>query len=143
MRFFQRSDQGRPRVGGATVELAFVAPMLVTLILGTIEMSRALHVKQIMSDACRGAGRLAIQPNKTVAEVQACAQKILEYNGIKPEAVTVTINGKTTTDLSAAREGDEIGVTVTLKASSVGFVMPYFLPADAQLTSTIVMRRQK
>lgn len=143
MRLLQRYDHGSPRGGGAVMELALVAPLLVGLIFGTLEVSRALHVKQILSDTVRGAGRLAIQPETDIAEVNACAQKILKYNNIHPGTVTVTVNGQKVTNLSTAKEGDEIGVTVALKASSVSYVLPHFLPADSLLRSTIVLRRQK
>jgi Flp pilus assembly protein TadG len=143
MRLPQQHGQRHPREAGAVLELAMVAPLLVAFILGTLEGARALHVKQVLSDACRGAGRLAVQPNVSFEEVTGCAENILTYNSIPSGTVTVAVNETNVSDFSSAQEGDAIRVTVTVPASSVGYIMPVFLPADSLLSSTIVMRRQQ
>lgn len=142
MRLPQRNRQRR-RAGAAVVELALVVPLVIAIIFGTLEASRAIHVKQVLSDVCRASGRLAVQPKVSIAEVTSCAQKIMTYNSLPAGTVTVAVNGTTVSDLSSAKEGDDIRVTVTVPASSVGYIMPVILPADMLLKSNIVMRRQK
>lgn len=49
------------RTGVAAVEFAFVLPVLLTLMMGTWELGRVLHVQQVMVNAAREGARIAAQ----------------------------------------------------------------------------------
>lgn len=53
----------RPRLGAAVVEMAFITPLMLTILLGIWECGRLIQVQQIMYCAARDAARLAAQAN--------------------------------------------------------------------------------
>jgi Flp pilus assembly protein TadG len=60
----KRPFRGRvPRRGVVIVELAFILPLLLFLIIGVWEVGRLVYVQQIMHHAARDAARLASQAN--------------------------------------------------------------------------------
>lgn len=56
-----RMKSSKARYGVAAVEFAFVMPILLTLLLGTWEIGRAIQVQQVMVNAAREGARIAAQ----------------------------------------------------------------------------------
>src|SRR5262245_38606407 len=52
---------GRRRPGAAAVELAFIAPILVLLLVGLWDVGRMIQIQQILSNAAREGARVASQ----------------------------------------------------------------------------------
>jgi Flp pilus assembly protein TadG len=73
-RYAQR--RANVRGGAALVEFAFVLPVVLLLIVGAIDIGRALAVQQALTEAARAAARLsAVRGSVTEAEVQAVLAK--------------------------------------------------------------------
>src|SRR5690349_5471706 len=102
----RRPNRSRRR-GAALVEFAVVSPILVSLVLGTIEVSRVLQVKQYLTDAARYGARAASRPGASNSDVQAAIKAVVANFNIPASAVTtaVKVNG-TTADASTANSGD-------------------------------------
>jgi Flp pilus assembly protein TadG len=139
-----RPARARPRRAAAAVELAVVLPVLLILTLGTIEVTRAVQVKNYLTDATRSACRLAIQPGTATAAVKANLKTTLANYGIADTLTTPTIlvNGKNV-DVATAVRDDAITVSVSVKISDVGWISPYLLPSVALESETLVMMRQE
>src|SRR5690554_4033910 len=54
------------RHGAATVELAIIMPVFLTMLLGLVELSSALNATQTLQGAIRDAGRLASMDYKII-----------------------------------------------------------------------------
>lgn len=135
----------RERCGAAVVEFAIVAPILVFLFLGMIELTRAVQVKNVLNDSVRSSARLAIQPAKTSANVTSEAKAILAEAGMSTTNATVTIkvNDVAVTEVKNAKAGDKIAVSVSVPAADVGWLSSVFLAQSTIHSETIVMMRQR
>lgn len=85
-----RSD----RRGQAIVETALVAPILLMLILGLIDFSRAWSAHHVISDAAREASRMLVvfDANLTQADADAMIQNRLTTAGMDPARSQVIYN---------------------------------------------------
>ena len=146
-----------PRSGVAAVEFALVAPIFMTLILGTAEMGRALDVSTNLTAAVREGGRLAsmhhngaIPPGMTTADkVMLDIRNVLTANGINGDNVTLTIthaeepNEGQTFDLD--NPDNYLGnfrISAAVDYSDVSF-FPLRILENSTLTSSIVFRLGK
>jgi hypothetical protein len=132
-----------PRRGSAMVEFAVVAPVLVTLMLGMVEVTRAIQVKNLLTDAARASCRAAAMPGASTQDVKDRVGSILSNNGIKPADATVNVlvNGKAL-DAQSAVNGDRIDVQISVPISKINWVSPLFFSTMAIESETLVMMRQ-
>jgi Flp pilus assembly protein TadG len=151
----------RLRRGVAAVEFAVVAPVLLLLIFGIIELGRALMVQHVLSEAARDSARYAVVTegaNKSTPVIQAYALSRLKSYGITTANIPVVlVNDSSSTDLSACTgptqqtgaasfgkytNGSEVTVKVTVNFSEVTWI-PFvrFIGANAQLTAQYTLRR--
>lgn len=133
----------KQRRGAAAVEFAVIAPFMIALAVGMMEVTRAVQVKNYLSDASRAACRLAAVPGSTTTSVQANAKQVLTNYGIDPSAATITIkvNDKAA-DPSTAVQNDKVSVQVSVPLSKVGWVSPYFISNTSIASETLSMLRQ-
>jgi Flp pilus assembly protein TadG len=138
------------RRGVAAVEFALIAPILCTLVLGIIELSRGLEVKDLLNDAARKGCRLAILPQNptdntvvTNTGVTAEVQDIMNDNDLNTRnlAISIKVNGSAV-DVSTASQGDQISVKVAIPVSDTKWWSTYFLAGSVIESETIVMMRQ-
>jgi Flp pilus assembly protein TadG len=130
------------RRGAAVVEFAVVAVLFVFLMLGLLEISRALVVKQALSDTARRACRTGSQPETSNAAIINDVNNLLTDNSIAASNATITIlvNG-VAVDASTAQQNDKISVKVSVPASKVLWVTAIFMNSQAIESSTVVMMR--
>src|SRR3954463_12047267 len=82
-----RGNKGR-RAGASSIEMAIIAPVFVTLILGQIESARLGMVAQLLTTAAREGCRVAVISGKTQADVQSRVNSVLTGSGIAVGTVT-------------------------------------------------------
>ncbi len=130
------------RTGTATVEFAVIAPFLVALLLGTVEVTRAIQVKNYLTDTARSGGRLAIQPGTSNADITSNINSILTNDGINSADATITVqvNGATTDARNAIR-GDKISLKISVPINKINWVSPLFFPTTAVESEMLVMMR--
>ncbi|MEM6798273.1 MAG: TadE family protein [Planctomycetota bacterium] len=94
-----RRNADQTRRGAVAVEFAFVAPVLVTLMMGVIEVNRVFEAQNLIETAAREGARFASMDREgIVPEGMTANQKMiedmktfLESNGIPPEDTAITI----------------------------------------------------
>jgi Flp pilus assembly protein TadG len=131
-------QKGRPpRTAAAAVEFALVAPFFALLVLGMFELSRALLVKEVLSNAARKAARTAILPGAGWNDVAAgsagselynimVTDNGFQWNNVTPTVVVTDPSGNVTTlttgdpnnVLQNATWGSTISVKVAIPASA-------------------------
>ena len=130
------AQKAQSRRGAAAVEFAMVAPVLLLVIMSTLEFGRGMLVKQVVTNAARVGAREASLPNSTTDSVQSAADTYAASAGI--DGVTVTTTPAPTTAVA----GDQISVTVTIGFDEVSWLpAPWFL-GGVNLESTAVMRKE-
>ena len=136
------------RRGTATVELAVIATFLMTLTIGVVEITRAIQVKNVFSDAARSGCRLGSQPGYTSQQVTDNVNAILTSNGITTKVVTVTMSvqdssGKEISkEVSKAVKGHRISVKVAVTIANVSWNTPLFFTNSEVESETVVMMHQ-
>ncbi|MGO8746502.1 MAG: TadE/TadG family type IV pilus assembly protein [Thermoguttaceae bacterium] len=110
-----------PYRGVAALELAIVLPILLTFLLGVLEVGRMLDVQVMLETAVGVGGRQASTGLSTNAQVQQDVINNLTFAGLPTQDVTVTVEDLTTpgTDATQAAELDTLQVTVTIPFSDV------------------------
>ena len=127
------------RHGVAAVEFAIVAPVFVIMILGIIEIGRAIMVQQIITNASREGARRAITESATTSEVQSVVNDYLAATSVTG-AVSVNVSPAPGPMIGF---GDPITVTVTVPYSDVSWLaVPRYL-GTSQLTASTVMRAER
>jgi hypothetical protein len=106
--------------------MAFVAPVIIVLIMGQLESSRLGMVAQLITTAAREGCRVAVVPGATQSAVQTRVNSILTAGGISTSAVTLTCPSDTT--LSSATQGTAITVSLSVPYSQVSWLgSPFYL----------------
>jgi hypothetical protein len=90
-----RHGQHRDRSGQALVEFALVIPLLLALIIGVVELSRAWNVHQVLTNTAREALRSAVvdNPAYTQDEMHLRINESLRLASLDPAKVEVSIDG--------------------------------------------------
>ncbi len=125
--------------GQALVEFAVVAPLLLFLLLGIVDMARAWNAFQVLTDAGREGTRLAVVDNgSTDAEVRAVIQLAAARAGITVADQAITLN-------EGAARGEPTTVTIAYghELRWVGWALGLF-GADRTINFNVVstMRRE-
>ncbi len=134
----------RVALGAAAVELAVVAPLLFLILGGIIEFGQAFRIEHVLSSSCRRGARAATITGATTSRVQSDLKTQL-FQALKVKAadvtVNITVNGGTT-DISQAKKGDQVAVTVLVPYSKagVGFFSQTFFSSN--LSSTCTFERE-
>lgn len=92
---------GRDTKGAAVIDFAFALPVLVTLMLGTIQLSNTLHASGAMRHAVGEGMRLAkVDPTASIADIKAAVTNNLPAMDAskitKLEVSRSTVNGART-----------------------------------------------
>lgn len=81
---------GTARNGTAAVELAVCLPMLLVIIIGIIEASSMIYLKQSLSVAAYEGIRTSVRANATLSDVEASCNQILTARRVNGATVEVT-----------------------------------------------------
>jgi Flp pilus assembly protein TadG len=153
----------RKRRGVAAAEMAMVAPLLATIIVGMLECSRGVMVKETLSNAARKGCRTGIQRTTASADIYNDCVNIMLDNGFNSTlfnpappsgalqgqtyigSVTITVtdpSGNALTDALGAPSGSQVTVQVAIPVSSVMWVTSYFLQGTMLESETVIMMKQ-
>ncbi len=110
--------------GVVAIEAAFVLPVLILLIIATIEITYILHARHAMLDAAREGARYAAIETVTAAEVK---NKVISYlTTMKIKASSACPNNSCITispsDPSTVKRGESITVSLTIPAAKLSIV---------------------
>ncbi|MCA9134343.1 MAG: pilus assembly protein [Planctomycetales bacterium] len=128
------------RVGAAVVEFAIVAPLLLLLTMGMMEVGRMVMVKQLLVNASREGARLAVLPGSTSAEVTAQVRQQLEESSVS--GATIVINPVTQTSVEGTPMGQPITVQVSISAATISWVPKPMFSFSNILEAATTMRKE-
>lgn len=131
------------RSGVAAVEMAVVSPVLFLIILGIFEFGHGIMVANLITNAARDGARTAVVDGSTDGEVTARVQDFLK-NALglaKGEMTVVTQVNDSDINVSAAKQGDKVTVTVTVPHQHVQLFLGRWL-AGRSLQATVSMRHE-
>jgi Flp pilus assembly protein TadG len=131
---------GRNRRGAAVVELAFVAPVLVTLVFGMIEFSRVMMVEQELTNAAREGCRTGVLSGSGSSDVTNTVTNYLTNSGIRLTNPANEIS--VSPDPSTAAAGTAITVTVNVPFNDVSWLQVPMFMGGKTLTASVVMRKE-
>src|SRR6476620_4182763 len=107
MSIFRRTKSSCNRRGVAAAELAVCLPIVVLLVIATIESCSALFLKQSLTASAYEGVRAAIKKGATTATVQTACSQILTDRRIQSSQVTLT-----PASIATLKPGDFIDVPV-------------------------------
>ena len=137
----------RNGAGQAAVEMAFILPVLMLLLLGIMEFGQAWNAKQIVTDAAREGARQAVvwDPDIDQDSVEATVIAALARGGIPSSAATVEFDR----DPAPGGNWRDPGTMQTMDVRvqyRFGFFGPIFQAIfgseSVTLTSVVTMRNQ-
>jgi Flp pilus assembly protein TadG len=124
------------RRGVAATEFAIVAPIFFLLIIGIIEVGRAIMVQQVLINAARAGARRAVMLSSTQQETLDAVTDFTDSVGVP------TVTASVTPDPGAAAAGTAITVSASVNFASVSWLpAPWFMGGKV-LSSTSVMRKE-
>ena len=133
MRLARNSQENRR--GAAVVEMAFVLPVFLMIVLGIVEFGRAMMVGQLLTNGARHGARKAIIDGSTNASVEQDIKDFLTQTlNVPATDITVVIEAEPApgnTDpndiLSATESKDLIKITVRVGFDDVSYIAGNFL----------------
>src|SRR5262245_32255909 len=131
------------RNGSATVEFAVIAPILALLMLGTVEVTRAIQVKNLLTDTARSGCRYGAQPGMNTQNITDNITSVLADDGINAAEATVTVMvNDVVANASTANRGDKLTVKIAVPIARINWVTPFFFPSTAVESESLHMPRQ-
>jgi Flp pilus assembly protein TadG len=122
--------------GVAAVEFAIVAPIFFMMVIGIIEIGRAMMVQQVLINASRVGARRAVMLS---SDEQSVIDAVTEY------AAGVGVNG-VVADVSpnpaTAAAGQPVTVNVTIGFEQVSWLPAPWIMGGRDLASSSVMRKE-
>jgi Flp pilus assembly protein TadG len=140
------------RGGAAVVELALVLPLIMILMIGTLEVGRLVEVQQILSNGAREGARQATLGTLTNDQVALVVCQYLseaglpDYTNTRNSVVTVEIAQAptyspwtTTIDATNANKLDGLRVTVSIPANDIKWSLLYLVTTPTtQINAQVV-----
>lgn len=124
-------------LGSALIEFALLLPVLVVIVLGTIELGWALYIQNTLVDAAREGARIAVTQNVSSIDIVNEVDTIIQNANLTSNNASITI---TPTAISLEPRGTAITVAVSLPYNAESILpSPLFLNGvtlQAQVTMT-------
>ncbi len=128
--------QKHRKKGAATIELAVCLPVIVLLVLGSLEACNVIFLKQMVTAAAYEAARVAASPEAGSNDAEQRAADVLESRGVAEFSYS-----SNPTDPSLVDSGDQIAVTVSAPASANSMVN-FGSFSSTNVAATVVMQKQ-
>jgi Flp pilus assembly protein TadG len=128
-----RRGRSREKRGVAAAELAVCLPVVVLLVIATIEACSAIFLKQSLTVAAYEGVRTALEEGSTASAVQATCNQILSDRKVQEASVTLTPS-----DMSVLQPGEYIDVTVSAPCDTNSLVPTSFY-RGRQMSATASM----
>jgi len=142
------------RKGVAVVECAIVAPLLMLLVLGAVDVGQYANVYQKVSDASREGARVAARyDTATQSQVDTAVMNYLQdaFPNVPPSVLASAANVTVTNadgspvssgDMTSVATGSQLGVTVTLRFDLIRWISHVQFLSGSDVAVTTKMRRE-
>ena len=124
------------RRGAAMVEFAVTLPVLVLVVMGTIECCAMIFMKQTLHIAAYEAARVALVPKTTTAQVNYSANTILANRRVRDATISISPSSFGTAPVSTYIE-----VTVSAPSNS-NFAIPCLFFHGRVLSGSCAMMKE-
>jgi Flp pilus assembly protein TadG len=131
-----RTRRKHARSGAAALEFAIIAPVLLIILLGTIETCSMIFLQQSLTIGAYEAARVSIIPNATTSDVVDAAEKLLDTRKVQGYSITVTPS-----NFPSAAYGTFIRVEVRAPCNSNSSFSPFFYNSKT-LTGSVEMMKE-
>lgn len=133
--FRKRSNKGESRRrGAATVEFAVCMPVVILLVMGSVEAVSMIFLKQSLQTAAYEATRRAIRLDGSASEAVVAGQTILDARNIEQYEITFPLGQP-----EAAARGQSIAVEVSAPSAPNSPIAGRFVPnRDLTVRTTMV-----
>ncbi len=124
------------RRGAAVVEFSVCLPVLVIMVMGTIQASSFIFLKQSLHAAAYESARHAIQEKATNASAQQRCNNILSARNVKSGSIAFNVG-----DISRVARGDKIEVQVSAPTAGNTPLAAVIIPPQT-ITAKVVMVKE-
>ena len=125
----------RTRGGAAVVEFAVCLPLLTMLILGSIEATSAVFLKQSLQTAAYEAARIAVRSTGTTADARTQAEAILSARQIRNFDITFA-----PANVRDANRGTRVTITITARRAANSPIMGRVIPDDTASVRVVMIK---
>lgn len=125
----------RDKQGQALVELALVLPLLILLIMGTMEFGRIFHSYLLITNASREGARAGII-SETDTQIKTKVKDVTATLGLTDTQITITPAP------SSRARGVPLTVTVNYSLNLITPVLDMVVPNPFPLTASTTMRME-
>ena len=125
------------RRGAAAVEFAVIAPMMIMLTFGLVEVGRIMLVKQTAVHASREGARIAVRPT---ADDNDVVQRVTEELNIM--ALSDAVIETEPASLADAAPGSTVTVRVRINLTDISWIPGVFDFAASEIIAETAMRRE-
>lgn len=132
MKRIKKQSANKDRRGTAATEFAVCLPILLVLVIGTIEACSMIYLKQSLSTAAYEGARASLIPGATTADVTAACNRILTPRKVAGSTIMVNPSG-----FESQPQQTWITVRVTASGGANSVVAGWFydsLTIDGQAT---------
>lgn len=133
---WRRSRCVRQRQGIAVVEFAICLPVLVLIVLGSIEACNMIFLKQALTEAAYQGALEAIKQDATQSAVESRIQSVLTARNISQTNINVANN-----QLHQVDPGENFTVQVTAQTTG-NRMSPTVISSLSQIESTVTAAKQ-
>ncbi len=99
------------RTGATAVEFAFMVPIIFTMFLGSIEVTRINFIRNTASNACYEGARKAVLPGATTAEAETEARRLIN---------TLNVGTGATVNVTSTTDSVTVAITIPVNQNSWG-----------------------
>ena len=130
------------RLGAATIEMAFIAPVIFAIVFGSVEFARVMMVRQSLTNAaregCRHACLVATRKDSESEQVVRSALQGVLNNPSNEKLLRVSFSPEF---VEALPTGTTITTTVEIDCEDVTWLPPFFC-ADSRIRTISSMIRE-
>ena len=137
----RRPSKRMTRRGGSAVEMAFLTPVLLALVMGMIEAARLGMVCQLLTTAAREGCRVAVLNGMTQSDVQNRINTVLNGSGISVGTVTPTCPSPYT--WTTAPTGTAITVSMSVAYNQVSWLKFSWFFKNATISVSATMSSER
>lgn len=124
---FNRRRRTSPRRATSTVEFAIVLPLVVVLLLGAVELGRAIMVQHALQEAAQAGCRVYSVADTTQQDADDMIAAALAEEGITEYSVEYSPEDKASIDTQI----EPVTVSVTVQFADVAYFLPDFFSGGA------------
>ena len=130
-----RNQQCTDRRGAALVEFSLVLPLMLMLLIGSIEVGRGINVRHTLSEAARAGARIySLKKRKTEADARAAIAQVMKEGKLNEYTVTFDPD-----PLLPVVQSEPVTVTVAVRSEDALWnSSPWFMKGRT-ISSTCVM----